>query len=1161
MEANLKINADTADSRKNVAALADSLEGLGKTLGGEVGAQAEQAAAKLRSLGQQEAAIQSFQALRTEVGASQRSFKELEREAGAYAKQITASGPPTAQETTHLAKLRAAADGAAVGLEKQRSAVSASAAELQRHGIASDSVGKALARVQSEIAQTTKEAAQLDPRVESLTKEFNGLESSTKAATADLKGLQATSEGLKSKLTGVAAAVTGLFAAAKLKDYALSAIETADAYGQMTERIKMATPLAADYAAVQKRILDAANLTYRPLKEQQTLYIETADALRELGYTTQQALDIQDSFAYLLTTNAASQEKGKNAIDAYTKSINSGRIEVDAWQSLLAATPTIIDAVSTATGKTTGEVRQLGITGKLSIADLNEGLRQSVANNKQLAAGMSTTVKDAVQRLANTWQTYIGEANQATQSTSKLVKLVDMLSNNLDTVVQVATAAGEVMVAVWAVKGVTALLAYIAQLKIAIAETERLAATATSAGATAAGALSKAGHVAAAAWVGWEIGTLLRSRFEVVQKAGIVMAEVLTKAAARAQGAWEMVQAAFTSDTIDAATARMQQRLKEIDAIYSDMYASVGKAAQAQNTMAAATTATGTAAENAKTKWEQYKSSFTAVSEKLTQHAQQIDSMVALRNAEAESIAYIAREMGTEKEARQAAAKAAAVQAEQAKLLALQAGFELEAVRSHRDALMALGDEVLKNDPIRQKELAALNAEVKARESAAGQAIAHARAMDVAAVSAEAEVVALQDNSGRVKELGQEYEKARNQLELLRRLQSMGIKSQEDVAAADKALTKASKEYKDALSDQVKAVQASQITRVSELQATVSMLETQKGLAAQSEQIAALMGNEVGVRRAKITQLEIDIKLTKAKAEVAKAEAEGTIAVAEATRAEMKAKGEINPVKEAEIDASIRSARAKLAEADAIRKSAEVTDRELTNLRNGANNAGNGISKSMDGARESVEGVGEAARDAAGSFDQMGQSAEAAGEKAKKARNDADKESGYTTRDNMDHASRSAGGLDWTGVWNDFKARGVDDETARKMADDFFGPNGEPIYFNNPGMKKYGGSSGSEARGRAVAQYFRSGQDKVVKAEQEQKAAEEKKQKDAEAKSESSKTTGSSATGSASAGPTYVSNINIPGQGTVSLKYADANSQRAGDELIRKLATGKGVAQ
>ncbi len=1159
MEANLKINADTADSRKNVAALADSLEGLGKTLGGEVGAQAEQAAAKLRSLGQQEAAIQSFQALRTEVGATQRTFKDLEREAGAYAKQITASGPPTAQETTHLAKLRAAADAAAVGLEKQRSAVSASAAELQRHGIASDSVGKALARVQSEIAQTTKEAAQLDPRVESLTKEFNGLESSTKAATADLKGLQATSEGLKSKLTGVAAAVTGLFAAAKLKDYALSAIETADAYGQMTERIKMATPVAADYAVVQKRILEAANLTYRPLKEQQTLYIETADALRELGYTTTQALDIQDSFTYLLTTNAASAEKGANAIDAYTKSINSGRVEVDAWQSILAATPTVIDSIAAATSKTTAEVRQLGITGKLSIADLNEGLRLSVDRNKQLAAGMSTTVKDSVTRLSNTWQTYIGEANKANHSTEQIVKMVDMLSSNLDGVVKAATIAGEVMVVVWAVKALGALKAYVVQLQAASTATVALMATTTTAGAKMALALSAAGKLAVAGWIGWEIGTFLRTEFEVVEKAGIALSANLTKGAAMVQGAWEMVQAAFSSDTIDAASARMELRLQEIDAIYADMFANAGKASQAQNNVAASTTAAGTAAENAKTKWEHYKSAFTTNSEALELQARQVEALVALRNAEADGIARVAQEMGTEKEARQAAADAATVQAEQAKTLAEQASKELSAVRSHRDELAALGAEMLKNDPIRQKQLDALNVEVKVRESAAGQAIAHARSLEVAAIAAHAESAAVSDNSARVKELGDEYEQTRRDLQLLRDLQALGLKTQQDVEAGENALIKASKEYKDALSDQVKAVQASQITRVSELQATVSMLETQKGLAAQSEQIAALMGNEVGVRRAKITQLEIDIKLTKAKAEVAKAEAEGTIAVAEATRAEMKAKGESNPVKEAEIDASIRSARAKMAEADAIRKSAEVTDRELTNLRNGANNAGNGISKSMDGARESVEGVGEAARDAAGSFDQMGQSAEAAGDKAKKARDEADKESGYTTRDNMDHASRSAGGLDWLGVWNDFKARGVDDDSARKMADEFFGPNGEVIYMNNPGMKKYGGSTASEARARAAEQYFRTGQDKIVKEEQEKKAAEEKKQKDAEAKSESSKSTASSTPSSGmAAGPTYVSHITLKGQ-TKTVKFADASSQAATEQLLQDLTNGKGV--
>ena len=83
-----------------------------------------------------------------------------------------------------------------------------------------------------------------------------------------------------------------------------------------------------------------------------------------------------------------------------------------------------------------------------------------------------------------------------------------------------------------------------------------------------------------------------------------------------------------------------------------------------------------------------------------------------------------------------------------------------------------------------------------------------------------------------------------------------------------------------------------------------------------------------------------------------------------------------------------------------------------------------------------------------------------------------------------------------------------------------------------------------------------------IKEEQEKKAAEEKKKNEAAAKNDSAKTTTSSTPSSGmAAGPTYVSNINIPGQATVSIKYSDANSQRAGDDLIRKLATGKGVAQ
>ena len=1021
--------------------------------------------------------------------------------------------------------------------EAQAIAQSAQASrdELSARGPITKAQADAIAAAENHAKSLRVEAAAADKAAAQL----HGYGKSADVATGHIHQLGKVGDDLKTKLTGVAAAVGGLFAAAQLKDFALSAIETADAYGQMSERIKMATPVAAEYNLVQKRILEAANLTYRPLKEQQTLYIETADALREMGYATKDALDIQDSFTYLLTTNAASAEKGQSAIDAYTKSINSGRIEVDAWQSLLAATPTIIDAVSAATGKTTGEVRQLGIAGKLSIADLNEGLRLSVERNKQLAAGMSTTVKDAVQRLSNTWQTYIGEANKANQSTAQIVKAVDMLSSNLDGVVKAATVAGEVMVAIWAFKALTALKSYIAQLQLAAVETTALMAKTETAGTRMAAALSAAGKLAAAGWIGWEIGTFLRTEFEVVEKAGIALSAGLTKGAAMVQGAWEMVKAAFSDDTVEAASDRMEQRLQEIDAIYAEMFANVGKTSQAQDTLAASTTAAGAAAENAKVKWEQYKSAFSTASEALELQSKQVQAMVALRNAEAEGAARVAQELGTEKEARHAAAAAAAVQAEQAKALAEQASKELAAVRNHRDALVALGAEILKNDPIKQKELDALNTEVKVRESAAGQALAHARAMDVAAVAAKAEADALTDNSGRVKELADAYQQAQKDLALLRQMQELGLKTQQDVAIAENALVKASREYKDALSDQQELIRS----RNSAEQAGFDVRSASINLAIEEQRsilaVAKATGNEAAEMQAANNIRRLQIELLQLTAKAKDAEAASALASIEVKRAELIASGQLTAAKRLELDAATRAAQVKQLEAKIARETADGLER-------------------LGQVRQSSKGDIDAEADALNRLN---------GERERELDN-------MVKRDNMGHETRSAGSSTGTrqGIIEWLKGAGLDEALAEYISRDFVDERGNIPYMGNGGQKKWNGSTMTHALSNAV-DFYKYGMGKsegewiVSQAKEQeeakQKAAQEQKDRRNGVKQTSSTTSPSPSPAPASTGQgnTYVTNITLPNGQKKTVRYADAASKSENEALLRELAEGKGVAQ
>lgn len=158
----------------------------------------------------------------------------------------------------------------------------------------------------------------------------------------------------------------------------------------------------------------------------------------------------------------------------------------------------------------------------------------------------------------------------------------------------------------------------------------------------------------------------------------------------------------------------------------------------------------------------------------------------------------------------------------------------------------------------------------------------------------------------------------------------------------------------------ISAAQASTIVREADAKAALSGLQTQKELARQSEEMARLMGNETGIRQAKITQMEIEAKIIKAKADVSRIEAEGSIAVAKAKLAELTASGQLTPVKQAEIDATIKLAEAKIKEAEASGRSSELLTRQIELLR-----ASGGASK----------GAGDAANEAADGFRNMGQAA------------------------------------------------------------------------------------------------------------------------------------------------------------------------------------------
>jgi tape measure domain-containing protein len=298
----------------------------------------------------------------------------------------------------------------------------------------SEQVGAIHYDVSADTSKLLSESAKAKTWLDRLTSVFGKTEA---AAAKNERQLTQTAQAVKQlgqnaqQVNATWSTLTRLMTAVVTARAVQAVIQMSDQYGQMASRIRNATSSTDEYEMVQARLLKTANGTYRSLAEAQEVYLSTADTLRDLGYTTAQVLDISDSLSYAFVRDAARADQATTAMDAYSKALMKGKIDADGWASIMAATPSIVKGVAVATGETEAKIKQLGATGKLSIKALNEGLRQSLDENKKMADAMTVSVADAGTKLRNALTVFIGKVNESSGASKGLTDNVALLADAL----------------------------------------------------------------------------------------------------------------------------------------------------------------------------------------------------------------------------------------------------------------------------------------------------------------------------------------------------------------------------------------------------------------------------------------------------------------------------------------------------------------------------------------------------------------------------------------------------------------------------------------------------------------------------------------------------------------------------------------------------------
>lgn len=220
------------------------------------------------------------------------------------------------------------------------------------------------------------------------------------------------------------------------------AIAMADGYTQMAARIRNATQSAEEYTLVQDRLLKTANTTYRQLGEAQEVYLSMAGGMKSLGKSTKDTLDLTDSLSFSFTHNATRIDQAQSAMDALSKSMAKGKVDGDAWISIVTGADNVIADMAKQTGKTEAQIRKLGAEGKVSLEDLIKTLIATREQNEKLANNMENSLADGFTKLSNEVTVYLGKANEASSATRIMASGLGALADNLDLVANTGAAIG-----------------------------------------------------------------------------------------------------------------------------------------------------------------------------------------------------------------------------------------------------------------------------------------------------------------------------------------------------------------------------------------------------------------------------------------------------------------------------------------------------------------------------------------------------------------------------------------------------------------------------------------------------------------------------------------------------------------------------------------------
>ncbi len=253
---------------------------------------------------------------------------------------------------------------------------------------------------------------------------------STQAQTAsrNLDKMSGSANGAESALKNLTRAAVGLVALDKLKDAGQAAIKMADAYTEMSSKLRLATGSQEEFNKAQNALFKIAQDNKTALGDTVQLYSRMSVGLKEMGQSQAQTLKMVDAVSKALRISGASTSEASSVITQFGQALGSGVLRGEEFNAVMENGPRLARALADGLGLPIGQLRKLAEQGMLTSDIVVKAIQSQTGALDQEASMLTTTVSQAWTQFENELTQTIGTMNEQSGMTKDLIELMNQLA-------------------------------------------------------------------------------------------------------------------------------------------------------------------------------------------------------------------------------------------------------------------------------------------------------------------------------------------------------------------------------------------------------------------------------------------------------------------------------------------------------------------------------------------------------------------------------------------------------------------------------------------------------------------------------------------------------------------------------------------------------------